>query len=89
MKKKNTNYHNIFIYNKFIIITIIIKNYETKKSIYSVMEDDIKDRDYEIEYTWICDESNKKHTEVPSDLVEEAEKKAKVNFYYIYLNDNK
>ena len=44
------------------------------------MEDDIKDRDYEIEYTWICDESGKKHVEVPADLIEEAEKKAKVIF---------
>lgn len=50
---------------------------EVARIIYSVMEDDIKDRDYEMEYSWICDESDKKHVRVPKDLVDEAEKLAK------------
>lgn len=50
---------------------------EIARIIYSVMEDDIKDREYEMEYSWICDESNKKHVEVPRDLIDEAERLAK------------
>lgn len=41
--------------------------------IYGV-HDEIKDKPFELEISWICDESNKKHTLIPSELLEEAKK---------------
>ncbi|CAO3678588.1 unnamed protein product [Umbelopsis ramanniana] len=39
--------------------------------------DEAKDKDFELEITWICEESMGKHAAVPRDIVEEAERLAK------------
>eukprot|EP00292_Cryptomonas_paramecium_P022594 CAMPEP_0113684066 /NCGR_PEP_ID=MMETSP0038_2-20120614/13744_1 /TAXON_ID=2898 /ORGANISM="Cryptomonas paramecium" /LENGTH=192 /DNA_ID=CAMNT_0000603669 /DNA_START=199 /DNA_END=777 /DNA_ORIENTATION=- /assembly_acc=CAM_ASM_000170 len=44
--------------------------------IYSV-HDDVKDKDFELELSWICEESDWKHQKVPSDLVQKAAQEAK------------
>lgn len=41
------------------------------------MHDDNKDKEFELEMTWICTESGNKHSLVPADLLAEAEEKAK------------
>jgi 20S proteasome subunit alpha 7 len=41
------------------------------------VHDDNKDKDFELEMTWICTESNGKHVPVPADLLAEAEVKAR------------
>jgi riboflavin synthase len=43
-----------------------------------VVHDDAKDKEFELEISWICDESNKKHKLIPLDLLEEANRLAKV-----------
>lgn len=42
-----------------------------------LVHDDAKDKDFELELSWIGDESNGRHVPVPDDLFAEAEKKAK------------
>lgn len=49
---------------------------ELAKIIYTV-HDSVKDKNFELEMGWICDESAKKFTSVPEDLLEEAKQKAK------------
>jgi len=44
--------------------------------IYGV-HDDVKDKEFELEMSWICDESNHVHQTVPKELQAEAEKEAK------------
>ncbi|KAF9945598.1 hypothetical protein BGZ65_010576, partial [Modicella reniformis] len=44
--------------------------------IYNV-HDDAKDKEFELELSWICEESNGFHQAVPKDLAEEAEQLAK------------
>eukprot|EP00029_Vermamoeba_vermiformis_P014130 TRINITY_DN9259_c0_g1_i1.p1 TRINITY_DN9259_c0_g1~~TRINITY_DN9259_c0_g1_i1.p1 ORF type:complete len:250 (+),score=64.16 TRINITY_DN9259_c0_g1_i1:54-803(+) len=44
--------------------------------IYSV-HDELKDRDWELELSWVCDESKNKHVRVPQDVKDEAEAQAK------------
>ncbi|TPX39775.1 hypothetical protein SeMB42_g04771 [Synchytrium endobioticum] len=39
--------------------------------------DDVKDKDFELEVSWVCDESKGRHQFVPRDIVEEAEGLAK------------
>jgi 20S proteasome subunit alpha 7 len=46
------------------------------RRIYAV-HDDAKDKDFELELTWIGPGSNGKHAPVPKDLLLEAERKAK------------
>lgn len=48
--------------------------------IYSIYtcHDDAKDKDFELELSWICAESKYKHQFVPNDIKEEAERLAKV-----------
>lgn len=46
-------------------------------SIYNV-HDDAKDKDFELELSWICAESKNLHQFVPKDIAEEAERLAKV-----------
>eukprot|EP00736_Rhodelphis_marinus_P011211 Rmarinus@m.22944 len=46
------------------------------KVIYHV-HDDVKDKDFELEMSWVCDESNRIHQFVPADLKAEAEAAAK------------
>lgn len=41
------------------------------------MHDDNKDKDFELEMTWICEASGWKHAPVPGDVLAEAERKAK------------
>jgi 20S proteasome subunit alpha 7 len=41
------------------------------------VHDDNKDKDFELEMTWVCEESGFKHAAVPADLLAEAETKAK------------
>jgi hypothetical protein len=45
-------------------------------SIYLV-HDDAKDKEFELEMSWIGDETEGRHLAVPSDLKEEAERRAK------------
>lgn len=49
---------------------------EAAKIIYNV-HDDVKDKAFELELSWICDESGRKHTLVPPELKAEAERVAK------------
>ncbi|EFJ26434.1 hypothetical protein SELMODRAFT_270930 [Selaginella moellendorffii] len=46
------------------------------KIIYGV-HDEAKDKAFELEMSWICDESNKEHQKVPANLLEEAKAAAK------------
>lgn len=41
------------------------------------MHDDAKDKDFELELTWISPQSGWLHKPVPKELADEAEKKAK------------
>jgi 20S proteasome subunit alpha 7 len=43
--------------------------------IYSV-HDDVKDKDFELEMSWICEESDRKHQRVPAELLQQAIKEA-------------
>eukprot|EP00003_Mantamonas_plastica_P008586 TRINITY_DN1760_c1_g1_i2.p1 TRINITY_DN1760_c1_g1~~TRINITY_DN1760_c1_g1_i2.p1 ORF type:complete len:204 (+),score=80.99 TRINITY_DN1760_c1_g1_i2:252-863(+) len=48
---------------------------EAVKQVAKILEqvhDDIKDKDYELEMSWVCDASNKKHQLVPKDIKEAA-----------------
>jgi 20S proteasome subunit alpha 7 len=45
-------------------------------SIYLV-HDDAKDKEFELEMSWIGDETEGRHLAVPNDLKEEAERRAK------------
>merc|ERR1712087_118761 len=36
------------------------------------LHDEVKDKPFELELTWVCDESNKKHQRVPKDVMEMA-----------------
>lgn len=40
------------------------------------LHDDVKDKDFELEMSWVCDESNRKHVMVPADVRDEAKKAA-------------
>ncbi|KAG0577619.1 hypothetical protein M758_5G160900 [Ceratodon purpureus] len=46
------------------------------KIIYGV-HDEAKDKAFELEMSWICDESNREHQRVPADLLAEAKQAAK------------
>lgn len=41
------------------------------------MHEDVKEKEFELEMSWIGDETNGLHLPVPKDLLEEAEAKAK------------
>ncbi|PCH41290.1 20S proteasome subunit [Wolfiporia cocos MD-104 SS10] len=49
---------------------------EAARIIYLV-HDDAKEKDFELEVSWVCDETNGMHVPVPKDLLEEASRKAK------------
>ncbi|WWC85512.1 uncharacterized protein L201_000376 [Kwoniella dendrophila CBS 6074] len=49
---------------------------EVARIIYLV-HDDNKDKEFELELTWICEESGNKHALVPEELLKSAEEKAK------------
>ena len=42
-----------------------------------LVHDDNKDKDFELEMTWICEESKWKHAAVPADLLKEADDKGR------------
>ncbi|XBH93215.1 hypothetical protein VPH35_084188 [Triticum aestivum] len=44
---------------------------EVAKIIYGV-HDEAKDKSFELELSWVCEESNRQHEKVPSDLLEQA-----------------
>lgn len=41
------------------------------------VHDDAKDKDFELEMSWICPQSNNKHQSVPKDALQQAEQWAK------------
>ncbi|KAJ6848643.1 proteasome subunit alpha type-3 [Iris pallida] len=49
---------------------------EVAKIIYGV-HDEAKDKAFELELSWVCDESNRQHQKVPDNLLEEAKTAAK------------
>eukprot|EP01113_Clastostelium_recurvatum_P049610 TRINITY_DN921_c0_g1_i2.p1 TRINITY_DN921_c0_g1~~TRINITY_DN921_c0_g1_i2.p1 ORF type:complete len:249 (-),score=71.52 TRINITY_DN921_c0_g1_i2:130-876(-) len=49
---------------------------EVARIIHSV-HDPIKDKDFELELSWLCEESGRKHQVVPKDLLVDAEERAK------------
>ncbi|KAK4392572.1 Proteasome subunit alpha type-3 [Sesamum angolense] len=49
---------------------------EVAKIIYGV-HDEAKDKAFELEMSWVCDESNRQHQKVPDSLLEEAKEAAK------------
>ena len=49
---------------------------EVAKIIYGV-HDEAKDKDFELEMSWVCDESNRQHQKVPDELLEEAKAAAR------------
>jgi 20S proteasome subunit alpha 7 len=42
-----------------------------------LVHDDNKDKDFELEMTWVCTESGNKHKAVPEELLKEADAKGK------------
>lgn len=48
---------------------------EIAKIIYR-LHDDIKDKEFELQMSWVCDASNRRHVRVPQNLVEAASKVA-------------
>jgi len=56
---------------KFESITCRQAVNEIAKTIYK-LHDDIKDKDFELELSWVCEESKRKHVMVPSDVRAEA-----------------
>ena len=42
-----------------------------------LVHDDNKDKEFELEMTWVCTETGNKHKAVPEDLLKEAEEKAR------------
>ncbi|KAJ3052730.1 hypothetical protein HK097_005790 [Rhizophlyctis rosea] len=51
---------------------------EAARIIYTV-HDDVKDKDFELELSWVCEESGGRHEFVPKDLAAEAERAAKAS----------
>ncbi|KAJ3289111.1 N-terminal nucleophile aminohydrolase [Rhizoclosmatium globosum] len=49
---------------------------EAARIIYA-LHDEVKDKDFELELSWVCEESGGKHEFVPKDLFDEAEAAAK------------
>ncbi|KAL8197769.1 hypothetical protein R6Q57_024210 [Mikania cordata] len=52
-----------------------------KSRIYGV-HDEAKDKTFELEMSWVCDESNRQHQKVPEALLEEAKAAAKLNQHW-------
>lgn len=50
--------------------------FKTLISIYMV-HDDVKDKEFELEMSWVCADSKGRHEAVPKDLADEAERLAK------------
>jgi len=60
---------------KFETVTCREAVMEIAKIIYK-LHDDVKDKAFELELSWVCDESKRKHVAVPADLREAAIKAA-------------
>jgi len=60
---------------KFETVTCREAVMEIAKIIYK-LHDDVKDKAFELELSWVCDESKRKHVSVPADLRESAIKAA-------------
>ncbi|RKP04228.1 hypothetical protein CXG81DRAFT_3129, partial [Caulochytrium protostelioides] len=60
-----------------------LRNMTAKQAVFEVarilhiVHDDAKDKDFEMELSWVCDESKRIHTFVPEALAQEAEAAAK------------
>ncbi|CAN1253229.1 Proteasome subunit alpha type-3 [Linum perenne] len=50
---------------------------EVAKIIYKV-HDEAKDKAFELELSWVCEESNRQHQKVPDELLEEAKSAARI-----------
>lgn len=61
----------------FLYMNIGTNNHWLRSSIYNV-HDDAKDKEFELELSWICPESKNLHQFVPKEIAEEAERLAKV-----------
>lgn len=46
------------------------------RSIHTI-HDDVKDKEFVLEMSWVCEESNGKHEFIPADVVAKAETQAK------------
>lgn len=46
------------------------------KAIYRV-HDEVKDKDFELELSWVCDASQQQHQLVPADVFEDASRQAR------------
>ena len=44
-----------------------------------MVHDDVKDKEFELEVSWVCQESNGLHQFVPKEVLEEAEGLAKAS----------
>lgn len=55
----------------------LVSNRITNKSSIYLVHDDAKEKDFELEMSWIGPESNNLHVHVPKELLQEAEAAAK------------
>ena len=71
--------------------TIKIHNHPCSPQFYSIytVHDDAKDKEFELEMSWVCEESKGQHQFVPADLKAEAEQAAKVKLYKKHKIQNK
>jgi 20S proteasome subunit alpha 7 len=51
------------------------------------LHDDVKDKEFELELSWICSESNYLHQAVPKDLFDEVERAAKAALEEVDMED--
>jgi len=62
---------------------IDFKNYTCREAIKEIARilvknhDDVKEKDYEVEMSWVCEESHRRHTAIPAELLTEAVSRAK------------
>ncbi len=59
---------------------------EAARIIYAV-HDDVKDKDFELELSWVCAESKGRHQFVPAELAAEAERLAKAAAHQVMEED--
>lgn len=58
--------------------------YLYNNSIHTV-HDDAKDKEFELEMSWVCTESKGRHEFVPTEIAHEAERLAKVYFFDTFI----
>ncbi len=59
-----------------LILSVANLRIFSRHSIHGV-HDDIKDKDFELELSWICPESNNQHQLVPKELRDQVDKAAR------------